>query len=166
VERFQALLRVAIEIAREGKHLVTLGIVPDRPATGYGCIQKGDLFISCRGFEIFRAKKFLEKPNQATAERFLTSGEYYWNSGMFIWRVDTILEALETYMPELYKGLEDLRPHLGRPEWPEILAQVYAGLPSISIDYGVMEKAKNVLFIHARYRLERFWRLVCPFGCN
>jgi len=91
----------------------------------------------------------VEKPDRAKAEAFLAEGCYLWNSGIFVWRVDAFLHALSVHMPELYSGLLELREHLGKPSWAEALARVYPRLPAISIDYGLMEKAQNVLVIPA-----------------
>jgi len=124
---------------------VTLGIKPDRPATGYGYIRYAELFAEVQGLPVYRAERFVEKPDRAKAEVFLEEECYLWNSGIFVWRVDTFMHGLSQHMPELYSGLLELREHLGKPSWEEALARVYSRLPAISIDYGLMEKAQNVL---------------------
>lgn len=149
VEEFRQVVWAAVEVARRGEHLVTLGIKPDRPATGYGYICCGQLFAEIQGVPVFQAERFLEKPNREQALAFLAEGRYLWNSGMFIWRIDAFLRALSLHMPDLYLGLGELRPYWGRPEWEEALARIYPKLPAISIDYGLMEKAENVLVIPA-----------------
>lgn len=148
-ERFVEILNVGIEVAEDGEHLVTLGIVPDRPVTGYGYIRRGELHTEINGIQVYRAEQFVEKPDRAKAEQFLANGAYYWNSGMFVWRVDAFLRVIAEYMPQLYAGLEEMRAHLGEPDWPAVVERVYGSLPSISVDYGVMERAKNVLVIPA-----------------
>ena len=148
-EEFQRVLRVAVELAQKGEHLVTLGIKPDRPATGYGYIRYAELFAKVQGIPVYRAERFVEKPDRAKAEAFLAEGSYLWNSGIFVWRVDTFMHALSQHMPELYSGLLELREHLGKPSWAEALGCVYPRLPAISIDFGLMEKAQNVLVIPA-----------------
>lgn len=148
-EEFRRLLRVAISVAQESEHLVTLGITPDRPATGYGYIRRGPRFTDIEGVTVYQAEKFVEKPDRTTAEAYLAEGRYFWNSGMFIWRIDVFLRALSQHMPSLYASLSQLQTFLGSPKWGEMLAQVYSGLPAISIDYGVMEKAQNALVIPA-----------------
>ena len=128
---------------------MTLGIKPDRPATGYGYIRYAELFAETRGIPIYRVERFVEKPDRAKAEAFLAEGCYLWNSGIFVWRLDTFMRALSLHMPELYSGLLELREHLGKPSWERALAHLYPRLPAISIDYGLMEKAQNVLVIPA-----------------
>jgi mannose-1-phosphate guanylyltransferase len=149
VEEFQRILRVAVELAEKGEYLVTLGIKPDRPATGYGYIRYAELFAETQGIPVYRVEQFVEKPDRTKAEAFLAEGCYLWNSGIFVWRLDTFMHALSLHMPELYSGLLELREHLGKPSWEGALVQLYSRLPAISIDYGLMEKAQNVLVIPA-----------------
>jgi len=148
-DRFLAILDAAVRVAADGEHLVTLGIIPDRPATGYGYIRRGDRLEQLGEVGVYRARGFTEKPDRKTAAQFLAAGEYLWNSGMFVWRVDTFLTAIAKHMPDLHAALCEIEPHLGRPDWAEVVAQVYESLPSVSIDYGVMEKAANVVVIPA-----------------
>jgi len=148
-ERFLAVLKAAVKVAKDGEYLVTLGIVPDRPATGYGYIRRGKLLTEVSGIPIYCAERFVEKPDRAKAERFLADGAYSWNSGMFVWRVDTFLKALAAHMPEMHAGLCEIEAHLGQPDWAETVARVYERLPKVSVDYGVMERASNVAVIPA-----------------
>lgn len=148
-ERFLAILKAAVEVAKDGEYLVTLGIIPDRPATGYGYIRRGKLLTVVSGIPIYRAERFVEKPDRAKAERFLADGAYSWNSGMFVWRIDTVLKAIAAHMPKLHVELCEIEAHLGQPDWAETVARVYESLPRVSIDYGVMERASNVLVIPA-----------------
>lgn len=145
--RFRRLLRKAAQIAATGSHLITLGITPDHPATGYGYIHAGEQWHDHP--DVFVARAFTEKPSRALAQKFISSGNYYWNSGMFIWRVDTILEEIALHLPQLYAGLMRLDEHLGTPAFADAFAQVYADQPTISIDHGVMEKSARVLVIKA-----------------
>lgn len=139
-EHFIELVKIALEIATGGDRLVTLGITPDHPATGYGYVQFDlEQALSHRAYKVL---SFTEKPDRTKAEAFLKSGNYLWNSGMFIWRADTILKALEQYMPELFHVL---KMDFHGPEFH----RRYERLPAISIDYGVMEKAENVWVIPA-----------------
>lgn len=140
-DEFRNTLVSAAEFAYEKKGLVTIGINPTRPETGYGYIQIDDKKVSDN---IFKVLTFAEKPNFATAVRFLTSGDFLWNSGMFIWRVDTILGEIEHYMPELNEGLKQIKDSIGTPGFEKTLNNVYGQLKSISIDYGIMEKSHNV----------------------
>ena len=148
-ERFLEILKRAIEVARTGNHLVTLGIVPDHPATGYGYIHRGELFGENDGIEVYRVQRFTEKPSENTAERFLREGGYYWNSGMFIWRVDVILAEIEQLMPRLYAGLQEIKEHLDKPDQDVVIRKVYQAQEPVSIDYGVMERSSHVLMIPA-----------------
>ncbi len=151
-KRFLEVLEAAIEVASSGGWLLTLGIVPDRPATGYGYIQRGELLTKVDGLEVYRARRFTEKPDEETARRFLAQGDFYWNSGMFIWRVDTILEEIAAHLPKLHAGLLRIREHLGsksKPEPDRVIEEVYREQESISIDYGVMERSSRVLVIPA-----------------
>ncbi len=153
-DTFREALLVAEKIAIEYDSLVTIGIQPDRPATGYGYIQHSDKLKEVSGVSIFKVKTFAEKPNVETARRFLSSGDFLWNSGIFIWKISTILEEIETHLPELFSGLEKLEKSIGTEDYLATLEQVYRQTRSISIDYGVMEKAKNVNVIK------------CDFGWN
>ncbi len=138
VEMFQQVLRAAVAVAREGR-IVTLGISPSEPATGYGYIERGDRLGSYEGFEVYQLVRFTEKPDRATAEQFLQTGRYSWNSGMFIWRVDRILAEIEAHMPDLYAGLNRILDAWDTPQRDKVLRQVWPTLPNISVDYGIME---------------------------
>jgi mannose-1-phosphate guanylyltransferase len=148
--RFRAVLRAAFQVAERG-FLVTLGIRPTYPATGFGYIERGELLGRFGGFLAYRVRAFREKPDLATAERFVADGRHSWNSGMFIWRVDRILEEIARHMPELAAGLRELEGTLGTPEEGEVLRRIWPGMPNTSIDYGVMEKAQEVAVIPAEF---------------
>jgi mannose-1-phosphate guanylyltransferase len=141
---FHNTLKSAAKFASETKGLVTIGIIPTRPETGYGYIQIDDAIVSDN---IHKVLTFAEKPNYATAIRFLESGDFLWNSGMFIWRIDSILEEIRKYMPELYEGLEQIKKSMHAPDFEAVLSNVYGQLKNISIDYGIMEKSQKVFLI-------------------
>lgn len=146
-KRFRELLQLASETAFNREKLVTLGIRPTRPATGYGYIEAGDVLD---GAEVAReVVSFTEKPDSATAEKFLAAGNYYWNSGTFIWRTDQLLDNLSEYMPELSGGLESIAGALGGPRADEVLREEYEKFSPVSIDYGLMEKAEKRAVIPA-----------------
>lgn len=145
-KRFLYLLERAMSVAEEGTHLLTLGITPDRPATGYGYIQT-PLSPANEEVPVLPVKRFTEKPDRQTAERFIQEGGYYWNSGMFIWRVDTILREMEAHMPQLYAGLVAIEQAAKTPDYDKVLAQIYAEQEINSIDYGVLEKSEHVLVL-------------------
>jgi len=148
-KKFLDTLKMAIALAQETENLITIGIKPTYPATGYGYIEAGAIekqkTIGNRR-QVFKVKRFVEKPNQKRAERFLKSGRFFWNSGMFIWRKSVFLEAIAKYMPSLYRGLEMVSS--------QNLSKLYPRLPNISIDYGIMEKARNRLVIPANFSWE------------
>jgi mannose-1-phosphate guanylyltransferase len=138
---FHKSLKTAAKFAYESKGLVTIGIHPTRPETGYGYIQIDETHVSDN---IYSVLSFAEKPNYATAVRFLESGDFLWNSGMFIWRVDTILDEIHQYLPDLHEGLEKIIRDINSPNYSNTLTTVYGQLKSISIDYGIMEKSQKV----------------------
>ncbi len=148
VDAFIDIMKSAIQFAYESKGLITIGIQPTRPETGYGYIQREEKEIEKN---IFKVKTFAEKPNYQTAEKFLESGDFLWNSGMFIWRVDVILEEIKKHMPDLYEGLEKLQKHLMKDDFQRQLELVYGMLRSISIDYGVMEKSDRVYVMRSTF---------------
>jgi mannose-1-phosphate guanylyltransferase len=150
-EKFLRTLRRAAEFASREKYLVTLGITPSGPETGYGYIQKGPVLGRVGGTEVFRTKAFREKPTLRKAKTYLRRGDFLWNSGMFIWRVGVFLEALEKSLPRLYGDLQELKASMGKRGERKVLEKVYSRCPSISVDYGVMEKAPNVALIEARF---------------
>ncbi len=137
---FRQALRVAISMAREPFYLVALGVAPTRPETGYGYIRVGAKLKGQRGkFRLFEVRSFHEKPSLQKARRFLASGEYLWNSGIFVFRAETLLRALGEFLPLVHKGLTHaFRSMKGGSK--RALRRVYRQLPSISIDRGVMEK--------------------------
>ena len=147
---FRSMVLRAKEPAHNG-YLVTLGITPDRPETGYGYIEADR---SMRGDGPYPVKRFVEKPDIEKAMQYLETGNFYWNSGMFIWRADTILEEVSSYMPELFAELNGLE--FGSDIWeigdlkPQIDA-IYARIGSESIDYGIMEKSKRVEVVPAEF---------------
>lgn len=134
-------LRRASEVAEEGENLVTLGIMPDYPETGYGYIK---FQPDARKGVAFEVERFVEKPDLETAKRYLATEQYLWNSGMFIWRVSTILHNMEKYLPETYAGLGRIRDAIGTSEENEVLEKEFALFKSESIDYGIMEKADRI----------------------
>jgi mannose-1-phosphate guanylyltransferase len=148
---FKKTLQAGVEYAKENDALITLGIQPTYPETGYGYIQVKEKLYSKRGKEIFRVRTFAEKPNIETAERFIKSGDFLWNSGMFIWSIRAIMKEIDDHLPELAEDLILLRRYAGKPKFKNVLADIYARTKSISIDYGIMEVAKNVGVIKANF---------------
>lgn len=144
--RLQGDLRLAFEASRAGA-LVTLGIPPRRASTEYGYLHRGDR-VSDR---LYRVRRFCEKPPAATARAFVEGGEHYWNSGMFVWTASSILSAIGRHLPDLVPPLEAIGEALGTRRLPSVLAEQYGKVPRVSIDYGVMEKAEEVLMVEAGF---------------
>lgn len=147
-ETFINALEKAIHYAYESKGLVTFGIQPTRPETGYGYIKYESTEVSSA---IHKVEKFVEKPDLETAQTYLDSGDYLWNSGMFIWRTDVILDQFKQNLPTMIEQLDELTDHVGTNAFDEKLKDIYPKLQSISIDYGIMEKAENVYLVKAAF---------------
>jgi mannose-1-phosphate guanylyltransferase len=151
VDFFLATLRAAVAMARRQPTLITLGIRAASPETGYGYIEAGEQVDTIQNHSFYRVSSFHEKPDEKRAERFLQAGNFYWNSGMFVWQAEAILEALKSYLPGLFADLQKLQPFMSPGELDREIARIYPDLESISIDYGVMEKANNVLMLPADF---------------
>ena len=145
---FLSTLTDSGEVAEQGENLVTLGITPDCPETGYGYIKFLPNQMLGRAFEVDR---FVEKPDLETAKEYVASEQYLWNSGMFIWKVSTILKNLETYLPETYEGLNRIADAIGTEEEELVLEKEFSAFQSESIDYGIMEKAKNIYILSGSF---------------
>jgi mannose-1-phosphate guanylyltransferase len=147
-DSFIHTLMTAAKFAIENPALVTIGIEPTKPETGYGYIQIDE---DSGKDNVFKVLTFAEKPNYATAVNFIKSGDFLWNSGMFIWRVETILNEIQKHMPDLYEGLINIKDQLDSPDFANILSNIYGQLRSISIDYGIMEKSENVYLVKGKF---------------
>jgi mannose-1-phosphate guanylyltransferase len=148
-EKFRQLLAAAYDVAQDG-YLVTLGISPTSPSTGYGYIQQGELLGKYRDVEVFRAMKFREKPNLERAQKMLQGGDHTWNSGMFIWRVDTVLSEIKRQMPDLNTKLAEISETWDQTQSLDVISQVWPTIQPETIDYGIMEGAQNVAVISAK----------------
>lgn len=139
VDGFQRTLSAARDVAQRGD-LVTIGVRPRYPETGYGYIEVGEPLDEQEHPGVHRVARFVEKPDRPTAVGYVASGDYVWNSGTFVWRVGTFFDALQANLPEVYEGLMDIE----RANFDSnVITQVYEHFPDISIDYGVMERAEN-----------------------
>jgi len=143
---FREALAAAGRLAGQG-YLVTLGIQPTFPSTGYGYILGGNKLANLDGLEAYRIERFTEKPDLPTARNFLASGRYYWNSGMFIWRIADVMAEFERQMPRLYGQLAEIDAAIGTAQEGEVLQRVWRDVQSQTIDYGIMEGARNVVVI-------------------
>lgn len=142
VNIYHRALRKAIAAAEEGQNLVTIGITPTYPETGYGYINFGD-----EKGDAFEVERFVEKPDLATAKKYLASGDYLWNSGMFVWKVSSIMANIQKFMPEVYDGASRIGESFGTDDFEEVLIREFEAFPSESIDFGIMEKAENIYTI-------------------
>lgn len=145
---FRYLIRTAIEVATKN-YLVTLGITPTSPSTGYGYIEQGEPLEGDYQYPVYRVKRFREKPDHATAEKMLRSGDHSWNSGMFVWKADVVLAEIERQMPELYAVISQISDAWNTPRQGETVQALWPGIKSQTIDYGIMEKAKQVAVLPA-----------------
>lgn len=147
-DTFLSILKTAAAKAEDGETLVTIGIQPDHPETGYGYIEFDKQHSEThKGREVRKVNQFREKPDQQTAEEFIASGNFLWNSGMFIWKTTTILNQFEQYLPDVQQQLEKLSPAISTDSQKEAVDKFYHECPSISIDYGIMERAESVYVV-------------------
>lgn len=146
VESFTRTIRAAADVAREGA-IVTLGIAPNRPEPGYGYIHIGDEVGEPSERPYFRVRRFVEKPDYQTALGYLSSGDYLWNSGIFVFTARTILHEIEACMPALHEGLMEIEGAIDTPDYDATVERVYDRIESVSIDYGVMEKTSKPIYV-------------------
>lgn len=142
---FQETLKQAVEIADRKRGLVTIGVAPTRPETGYGYIEMGER--SQGNIATYKVARFTEKPNIEVAKDFLLKGSYLWNSGMFIFRADVIIREFDKYLPKMYKSLMEIYKSLDSPEENEVIEQQYNVIDGISIDFGIMQKTRKAFVI-------------------
>lgn len=150
LDAFAQDVRAGEEYAKQNDALITFGIQPDHPATGYGYIQI-DRTNPTASQNIYKVLRFTEKPELETAQHMLESGEYLWNSGMFMWRTSSILKAIKNHMPELSEAIEIIGDSVSEEDFPSILERNWNAIEGESIDYGVMEQADNVFAISASF---------------
>lgn len=148
---FRRVVTQCLKFTQESDAIVTLGMKPTRPETGYGYIQ-GDLSSACaRNKEIFRVEQFREKPNRETALRYIQQNNFYWNAGIFIWSANTIVNAFRIYQPSIAKIFDRIREKLGTPEEQALIDEFYPECESISVDYAIMEKAEEIFVCPADF---------------
>jgi len=151
-EKFLQTINEACKLARETGNLITIGIKPSRPETGYGYICVGEEVKKIDDIIACKVKEFAEKPNLEAAEKFINEGNYLWNSGIFIWTCKDILDAIEKKTPKLYQGLMKIQNSLGTLHKKEIMKEVFYSLEKISIDYAIMEKVSNRLVVKGGFK--------------
>lgn len=151
LDEFRRVIRAALDFTSQTDAIVTLGMNPTRPETGYGYIQADLAHASMRNREIYRVDSFREKPDLATAKKYVKRAEFFWNSGIFIWNVETIVQALRHYEPEVSRIFEDMLPYLGTADEQKVVNERFPQCKSISIDYAVMEKAEEIFVYPADF---------------
>lgn len=147
-EEYRRKIRTALDFTEKGERIVTLGMKPTRPETGYGYIESGE---GLKDSDIRKVKAFKEKPDHATAVNYLKSGGYYWNAGIFVWNVKTIVSALETFAPQITSVMDQIAAAFDTPEEEEVLHRLFPTCEKISIDYAVMEKSPNIYVLPAEF---------------
>lgn len=149
-EMYLDTLRNAVNTAQSENCLVTVGITPDYPETGYGYINFERIENNSHS-GVYKVKKFVEKPGIDKAKEYLASGKYLWNSGMFVWKLSSIMSAFEEFIPEIYEQIPKITKSCGTPSFNETLAGIFEKFPSVSVDFGIMEKASKIYVVPASF---------------
>ncbi len=136
------------------EYLVNIPVRPEYAATGFGWLEAGEPMMEVDGEAVYKIVKFVEKPDLPTAERYLAAGNYYWNTAMFVWRADTLLEMYRQYQPAMYEGIMQIQAAWGTPEQEQVVAEVYPGFEKIAVDYAISEKTDKIAILPA----ELGWR--------
>ncbi len=151
VTEFRRVVSDCLQFTSESDAIVTLGMKPSRPETGYGYIEANLSAQSLRNKEIFRVDSFREKPDLLTAQKYIAKNNYFWNAGIFIWNVSTIVNAFRIYQPAMSKVFEGLLPVYGTPQEQEKIDQLFPECENISVDYAIMEKAEEIFVCPADF---------------
>ena len=146
-ERLVSVLKSGSQVAEEGDYLITIGVVPTRAETAYGYIELGEELKTVSGINFSRVKQFKEKPDPVKAQEYYLGRQHHWNSGIFIWRADSILKAIEKHIPEIHKCLAEYDRNIGTSSEYDARCELYSNSANISIDFAVLEKASNVLTV-------------------
>jgi len=134
-------------LKKQDKSLITFGITPIAPETGYGYIEKGKILEKLEQFTIYKAKRFVEKPSYEVAKNYLKSKKFFWNSGMFLWKTKTIIEKFKSYSPDIYKRLIKIKKVVGSKNFNAVLGKEFPEMDKISVDYAILENDPNVLVV-------------------
>ncbi len=148
---FRETVLAAAKIAEEKDGIVTIGIKPTYPATGYGYVKTGSRISAEEKMQQCKVDRFVEKPDETTADGYLKQGGYFWNSGMFIFKISVFLEAIHKFAPEIYAGLRKIQAEIGSPSFENTLDTIYREFESISVDYGIMEYARNIYLVEGNF---------------
>lgn len=148
--------------AAQGDILVTTGIKPRRPHTGFGYIKRGKVIQEFEGQPVYKLEKFTEKPDLKTAKKFVKSGNYFWHTSLYVWRADSYLKALKKHQPKMGAAMDLITKALGTPKEKQVIKKAYQGVPKISVDYAVSEKADNFYMVVGKFGWEDVgnWRVV------
>lgn len=144
---FINILKTAVEVSELGNNLITLGITPTYPETGYGYIESTYETLERNGLLVHKVNKFVEKPSIEVAESYLKKGNYYWNSGIFVWRTSVIRHYIQLFMPEMHNLLEQMKTSFLTMDRDKVIKSEFHKMPDQSIDYGIMEKAEGIYVI-------------------
>jgi mannose-1-phosphate guanylyltransferase len=151
-EVFQAALKHAVDLVEQDpKRIVTFGIKPSYPAEAFGYIERGTDATEAGPFPTFPVKRFREKPDAETAKQFLEAGSFYWNSGIFVWKAQTILDALAEYQPEMFQHIKKIGDAVGTADFETVLQTEFCAINGTSIDYAVMERYPHVQVVEAPF---------------
>lgn len=151
VEEFRRIIKLCMDFTQDSDAIVTLGMKPNRPETGYGYIKADLSMSSLRQKQIYRVDKFKEKPNLETAQEYIKESDYFWNAGIFIWSVSTIVNAFRVYQPSISKIFENLLSVYGTSEEQELINKVYPECENISVDYAIMERVEEIFVCPADF---------------
>lgn len=150
-ELFRDTVLAAVKIAEERNGIVTVGITPTYPATGYGYVKTAEEITGSDKIRQFKVERFVEKPNEETAANYLKQGGFYWNSGMFIFKIPVFIDAMKQFAPALYSDLRKIQAELGKASFDQTLDTIYSAIEGISVDYGIMEHAKNIYLVEGNF---------------
>lgn len=150
-ELFKDTVLAAVKIADERNGIVTIGITPTYPSTGYGYVQTVEDITDEEKIKQFKVERFVEKPDEPTATEYLNQGGFYWNSGLFVFKISVFLDSVKEFAPELYYDLRKIQADLGNPSYEQTLDTIYRAIESISVDYGIMEHAKNIYLVEGNF---------------
>jgi len=151
VAGFRRCLEIGVKVADQGDYLVTIGVRPTTPHTGYGYIKVGKEALHVDDAPVFRVDSFKEKPDRETAQTYLDAGGYFWNTNYFVWRVSTLLRAFEQHAPDIYRGLRQIQEALGSRDEANVAHRVFSEAPSAAIDTAILEKAANLVVVPATF---------------
>ncbi len=165
-ELFQQTIESAAKVASEKNGIVTVGITPNAPATGYGYIEIADEIKIGEPIRSYAVSRFVEKPKLETAVQYLSSGKFFWNAGIFVFSVSVFLKALERHAPQIYACLQKIARTIGTPDYEQTLNDIYPQLESVSVDYGIMEKACNIFLVQGDFVWNDLgsWEQVYQYG--